>query len=160
LAYYFSADYAKARENAQKIITNYPDQVYGYEWSFNSAMVIDSTKQDSIAAPDALRLYEFAAKDTAKYRKQYLASVRFLAPYYINKAKDKDKALEFFGKWLEADTANADAIKGYMEQIRKAPTRPANGATRSTNGGAPKPAPPSVKNAKTKTTTVSVVSKK
>ena len=35
---------------------------------------MDSLKQDSIAVPDALKLLEFSEKDTAKFKKQYLAA--------------------------------------------------------------------------------------
>lgn len=123
LAYYFGGNYARSREEALKMIDKFPDQVYGYEWAFNNAIPVDTLKQDSIAVPDALKLYDFAQKDTAKFKKQYISTVRYLAAYYINKAKDKEKSLEFFKKWKEADVANASTIQQYIDQIEKGPSK-------------------------------------
>ncbi|MDZ4795462.1 MAG: hypothetical protein SGI83_14370 [Bacteroidota bacterium] len=139
LARYFSADYSRSRTAATVMIEKYPDQHYGYEWKFNSSMAVDTVKKDSIAVPDALELYAFAQKDTAKFRKQYLSAVKFLGSYYINQARDKEKSLEYFTKWLEADSANAETIKGYIEQIKKMPaTKP----TAATPNGNPLPKKP------------------
>ena len=71
-AYYFAKLYPKSREIFQQFIQKYPTEVYGYEWSFNNSKVLDSLKKDSIAVPDALKLMEFAATDTSKYKKQYI----------------------------------------------------------------------------------------
>lgn len=133
LAYYFDSNYVKSRNTASKMVVSYPDQVYGYEWMYNNSIAVDTVKKDSIAAPDALKLYEFAQKDTVKFKKQYLSSVRFLAAYYINQAKDKEKSLEFFTKWLEADPANSTAIQQYIDQIKKMPAR----QTTAPKGNAP-----------------------
>jgi Flp pilus assembly protein TadD len=165
LAYYFTPNYAKARENALKIVEKYPDQVYGYEWAYNSATAIDTVKKDSIAVPDALKLYDFASKDTAKFRKQYLNTVKFLAAYYINVAKDKEKSLEFFNKWLEADQANAPQIQQYIDQIKKMPVRTGSSGTgnKPSNEVAPKsnsPRPSPATKAKTTSAGKTVDSKK
>ncbi len=125
LARYFTPDNARSRAVALTMIEKFPDQVYGYEWAFINSNVIDSVKKDSIAQPDALKLYEFSKKDTAKFKKQYLTSVRFLSTYYINQAKDKEKSLEFFTKWLEVDAANAPTIQQYIDQIKKMPAKQA-----------------------------------
>lgn len=126
LARYFTPDYARSRAAALVMIEKYPDQVYGYEWAFNNSNAVDTVKKDSIAMPDALKLYDFTQKDTAKFKKQYLTSVRFLSTYYINQAKDKEKSLEFFKKWLEVDPANATAIQEYIKQIEKMQIKPAS----------------------------------
>ncbi len=123
LARYFSGNYGQSRIESKTMIQKFPDQPYGYEWAFNSANAIDTIKKDSIAVPDALELFAFAQKDTAKYRKQYLSSVKFLGAYYINQAKDKEKSLEFFTKWLEADSANAPTIQPIIDQIKKMPVK-------------------------------------
>lgn len=123
LARYFSGDNARSRNTALTMIEKFPDQIYGYEWAFNNSNAVDTVKKDSIAVPDALKLYEFTQKDTTKFKKQYLTSVRFLSFYYVNNAKDKTKSLEFFTKWLEADVANATTIQQYLDQIKKMPER-------------------------------------
>ncbi|MFZ1858725.1 MAG: tetratricopeptide repeat protein [Chitinophagaceae bacterium] len=150
LAYYFSANYGKSREEALRMVEKYPDQVYGYEWAYNSSITVDTLKKDSIAVPDALKLYGFSQKDTAKFRKQYINSVRYLAAYYINVAKDKDKSLEFFAKWLEVDSANAPTIQPIIEQIKKMPSRPAA----TTPSGNPVPVPGKSKSASVKKTKI------
>ncbi len=150
LARYFSQDYARSRATALVMIEKYPDQVYGYEWAFNTSQISDSVRQDSIAVPDAIKLYEFSAKDTVKFRKQYISPVRYLAAYYINKAKDKEKSLEFFTKWLEVDAANATTIQQYIDQIKKMPSKP---AAVSPNGNPAPPKSPAIKSTKKKTKT-------
>ncbi|HMU45391.1 MAG TPA: tetratricopeptide repeat protein [Chitinophagaceae bacterium] len=134
IANYFAPDYFKSRDAALQMQEKFPDQVYGYEWAYNNAVAIttDTTLSDSlrtkynneIGAPDAMKLYEFSQKDTVKFKSQYINAVKFLAAYYINVAKDKEKSLEFFKKWQSIDTANAEAIQGYIDQIQKMPGRP------------------------------------
>jgi len=129
IAYYFSGNYDDARATAIFMTQKYPDEVYGYDWAYNSAVAIvtDTTRkvsQDTLGFPAASKLYEFAIRDTAKFKKQYVNAVKFLAAYYINEAKDKEKSLEFFRKWLEADAANATTIQGYIDQIEKMPSSP------------------------------------
>ncbi len=158
LAHYFTPDYAMSRAAAFVMIEKYPDQVYGYEWAFNNSNAVDTIKKDSIAMPDALKLFEFSQKDTAKFKKQYLTSVRFLSTYYINQAKDKEKSLEFFKKWLEADPANATAIQEYIKQIEKMQIKPSAVAPKGNAQPTKLPAskPPVIKaKAKSKTTTKS-----
>jgi tetratricopeptide (TPR) repeat protein len=139
LAHYFSNRYDRSRETAQTMVQKYPQQVYGYEWSFNNAMAIDTVRKDSIAVPDALRLNEFSATDTAKFKKQYISSTRYLASYYINDARDRDQALIYFRKWLAVDPANAATIQGYIDQIEKsaAPARPGNAPAAPAGSGTP-----------------------
>ena len=96
----------------------YPDEVYGWEWKFNNARVLDSVKQDSIAVPDALKLLEFSEKDTAKYKKQYLAAAGFLLLYYANNAKNGAKAMEYIDKMLLLDPTNPSYLET-KEQLKK-----------------------------------------
>jgi hypothetical protein len=122
-------------------------------------MTLDSVKKDSIAVPDAIKLHEFAAKDTAKYRKQYISTTRYLASYYINDAKDKEKALQYFNKWLDIDQANKETIQGYIESIKKMPAPKGTGTNTRPNGNPPPPKPNS-KASPVKTTTKTSVVKK
>ncbi len=118
-AYYNNDENTRSRDEAIMIRDKWPDQIFGYDWAFINSSIMDTVRLDSIAVPDAQSLFDFTAKDTLKYKNQYIKSVKFLAAYYINKARDKDKALDFFGKWLEADPANAVMIQGYIDQIKK-----------------------------------------
>ncbi|MGQ0739346.1 MAG: tetratricopeptide repeat protein [Bacteroidota bacterium] len=151
-AYYNDDKNSKARDAALIMRDKYTDQVFGFEWAFRNSVLIDTVKRDSIAVPDALKLYEFTQKDTVRFRGQYINSVRYLAGYYINTAKDKEKALEFFKKWQDADTANAATIQNYIDQIKKAPATkpaPAKGTGKIKQSAAKKPA-----TTKSKATTV------
>jgi len=149
VAYYFSQNYAKSRDAALIMRDKYADQMFGYDWAFKNSSLVDTVKRDSIALPDAVKLYDFSLTDTTKYKKQYISSVRFLAGYYINTAKNKDSALTYFQKWHDSDTANAVTIQGYIDQIKKmTPTKPP--AKGNTKTGSPKPA--AIIKPKTKTT--------
>ena len=120
-AYYFGAAHVKSYNAFINFTEKYPDEVYGWEWKFNNARILDSVKQDSIAVPDALKLLEFSEKDTAKYKKQYLASAGFLLGYYNNIAKDGAKALEYINKMLLVDPTNQSYldIKKTLEKNAK-----------------------------------------
>jgi Flp pilus assembly protein TadD len=145
LAFYFSKQYGKSRDAASKMIERYPTEIYGYDWSFNSSRVIDTVKKDSIAVPDAIKLFDFSAKDTAKYKKQFISSASFLAGYYANDANDKDKAIEYLKKWQAVDTANAMNIQKNIDILQKTPgTKPPANSKGNTiprqNGQKPLPA--------------------
>jgi Flp pilus assembly protein TadD len=139
-AYYFGGAYMKSYEAFKNFQAKYPDEVFGYEWKFNNAKVIDSTKKDSIAVPDAVALLDFAQKDTAKFKKQYLNAAGYLVQYYANDAHDAPKAIEYVKKMLILDPSN-ESLKGILEQLQKpaprqnAPrTQPRTGSTGRTTG--------------------------
>ncbi len=160
LARYFAKNHEKSRETALLMIDKFPEEIYGYEWAYNNsiAIITDTLRSDTArkayqaatGVPDVMKLYDFALKDTAKHKKHYINAVRFLAAYYINDAGDKQKSLEFFRKWLEADVANAATIQQYIDQIEKMPAK---------KGSSPRPAPPVTEKSKTKTATKAVVKK-
>lgn len=143
--YYDVDNNSKSRDIALTMAAKFPDQVYGYEWAFRNATIMDTVKVDSIAVPDALKLYEFAQKDTAKFKNQYISAVRFMGGYYVNNAKNKEKALEFFGKWKEADAANAEKIQGYIDQIKKMQPAKTNTTPKTTTKPPAKPKPVAAK---------------
>jgi Flp pilus assembly protein TadD len=142
-AYYFGKQYDKSRDIFMKFIEIFPTEIYGYEWAFNNAKVLDSVKKDSIAVPDALKLYDIAAKDTAKFKRQYISAASFLAIYYANDAKDKDKAIEYLKKWQEADTANAEAIQKNIDILQKTGGKSSSGprGNATPKPGSSKPSP-------------------
>jgi hypothetical protein len=126
-AYYFGKEYGKSRDAAFKMIEKFPTEIYGYDWAFNNSRLIDTVKKDSIAVPDAIKLYEISSTDTAKYKKQLISSASFLAGYYANDANDKDKAIDYLKKWQAVDTANAMNIQKNIEILQRAPgSKPAN----------------------------------
>lgn len=128
LSYYFAGKYDSSRSIFLQIEEKYPNEVYGYEWASNNSRVIDSTKKDSIAVPDATKLFEFSQKDTTKFRKQYLNSAGYLATYYANDAKDAEKALDYINKMLLLDPAN-DNLKDIKDSLEKSLKQPNKGNT-------------------------------
>ncbi|MCZ2460940.1 MAG: tetratricopeptide repeat protein [Chitinophagales bacterium] len=135
LSYYLAGMYDTSRNIFLVIQKKYPDEVYGYEMAWNNSRVIDSTKKDSIAVPDAIKLFQFAQKDTAKYKSQYLNSAGFLATYYANDAKDAASALDYINKMLEVDPSNANLndIKIQLENtLKKQPPSNPKSATGGT----------------------------
>lgn len=125
-AYYFGGAYVKSYDAFTKFAEKYPDEVFGWEWKLNNAKIIDSTKQDSIAVPDALKLIEFSQRDTVKFQKQYISAASYLALYYANKAGDKKKAIEYLKKWQNMDPVNKDAIQKNIDILSKASMRREN----------------------------------
>jgi len=136
LAYYFDSAYGKSRELALKIEEKYPTEVYGWQWAFNNARAVDTVKKDSVAVPDALKLFEFVQKDSVKYKSLYTSTAIFLVDYYINYAKDATKALEFIKRAVAMDPAN-ETYKKIQEQIEKSMKRTGNtnAATRDSKSG-------------------------
>lgn len=132
LSYYLAGKYDTSRKLYLKIEEKYPDEVYGYEMAWNNSRIIDSTKKDSICVPDAIKLFEFSQKDTAKYKKQYMSSAGFLATYYANDAKDAEKALDYINKMLVMDPTNANLNDAKVQLENSLKKQPAN--QKSSNG--------------------------
>jgi TolA-binding protein len=131
-AYYFGGAYVKSYAAFSKFADKYPDEVYGWEWKLNNSKIIDSTKQDSIAVPDALKLLEFSQRDSTKFQKQYISATSFLALYYANKAGDKEKAIEYLKRWQAMDPVNKDAIQKNIDILSKAMMRRENSTAEKT----------------------------
>ncbi len=118
LANYFDSSYGRSRELALKMIEKFPDEIYGYQWAYNNARAVDTLKKDSIAVPDALKLFGFTQRDSVKYKSLYINTALFLVDYYINYAKDAPKALEYINKVVAMDPANEN-YKNIQKQIEQ-----------------------------------------
>ena len=132
LALYRTRDYGqimKAYNIFDTIQQKFPDQQFGYEWKYNTAILIDTVKKDSIAVPAALKWNEFGQKDTAKYWKSLASTAYFLATYYQD--KDKTKALEFLQmmKTFTRDPAILQQIDQNIERLSRPPQRTQQPAT-------------------------------
>lgn len=140
-AHYYTPDYAKSRAAALIMREKWADQMYGYDWAVNNSRLLDSVKKDSILVPDLLKMETFAFTDTVKFKKYYLSSVKLLADYYYNTARDKAKAVEYFTKWQAADSANAVTIGGYIkaaQNLQPRTTTPLPPPAKTTPGAKPK----------------------
>ncbi|MDP4263747.1 MAG: tetratricopeptide repeat protein [Bacteroidota bacterium] len=147
-AYYFGQAYAKSRDMALKMIEKYPDEQYGYEFAVYNSRVLDSTRKDSIAVPDAIRLFTFSQKDTVKFKKDYLDAAGYLAIYYANDAKDAAKALEYINKMLELDPNNETLKKNKAQLERAAKQSNPRGSNESKSGSSGPASRPATKDSK------------
>ena len=153
LALYRTRDYnqiMKAYNVFDTLQQKFPDQQFGYEWKYNTAILIDTVKRDSIGVPAAAKWLEFAQKDTAKYWKQISATAYYLATYYQD--KDKAKAIEFLTTMKNVngrDPAIQDNIQKNIDILSKpTPTRTQQPATKpkpETQPPATKPKKPASK---------------
>lgn len=101
----------------------YPDEVYGYLWSYRSLAAVDTSMKLGLAIPDAIKLVEIAELDKVKNKSIIVSTCGFLASYLTNEKKDYAGALGYIEKILAVDPANVDALK-YREILQKAATKP------------------------------------
>jgi tetratricopeptide (TPR) repeat protein len=151
-AYYKIDSFSRSRNISMLMRDKFADQIFGFDWAFRISARIDTVKRDSIAVPDALKLYTFTQTDTVKFRAQYLNSARFLGGFYFN-ARDKENALLYLQKWHDLDTANASTIQTYIDQIKKMSASPGTKPPGTKLPGAVAPKTGSPKSAAKKPTT-------
>lgn len=116
----------------------FPDEVYGYYWSFRSLSVIDSTMEQGLAIPDCQLFIERADKDRVKNKNTLVIALGYMAGYTANVKKDYTGAVAFLDKLLEVDPANADAAKN-KEILLKAASKNQPGAKPASENPPPKP---------------------
>ncbi|SRR5579871_1107064 len=102
--------------------TQYPNEVYGYLWCSKTKLAEDTTMQSGIVEPAWLKLIDAYRKiDSVKYKPNIITTYFYLAGYYNDVKKDKQKAIEMFEDVLAIDPTNADATK--FKQILTAPPK-------------------------------------
>jgi tetratricopeptide (TPR) repeat protein len=102
--------------------TRYPDETYGYYWSYRALSVLDSTMEQGLAIADATKFIEIAEKDKAKNKNTLITAYGYLAGYQANIKKDFTSAIGYLDRIIAIDPANADAIKN-KEILQKAMQR-------------------------------------
>jgi tetratricopeptide (TPR) repeat protein len=112
----------------------YPDEVYGYYWSFRSLSVVDSTMEQGLAVPDCQRFVEIAEVDKVKNKSTLITAYGYLAGYNANVKKDFPMAITYLDKIIEIDPANVDAVKN-KEILQKALGKGASTKPAPKNGG-------------------------
>jgi hypothetical protein len=138
IANYRAKDYSTSYGIFDTVSQKFPDQEFGWEWKLNNATVLDSVKMDSIALPDAMKLLEFAKKDTVKYAKQIVKASNFIAVYY-NEKNEKQKAVQYLQimKNATSDPAQKELIEDNIKKLlaptpqrqTRPATKPAGGAS-------------------------------
>jgi len=119
-AFYFGQAYEKSLAMADRLVQTFPTEIYGYDWRVNNYKILDSTNANNKLVPAMVEEFEFAQKDTAKYKKYYMASAASLLNYYANEAKDKEKALLYVSKMIEMDPTN-ESLQNIKKQIENPP---------------------------------------
>jgi tetratricopeptide (TPR) repeat protein len=118
--YYQANAFTKADSVAKAYITSAPDSIYGYLWSARALSRLDSTMSQGLAIPQYEKLLEVAAKDKARFKSYGVEAGGYLAGYYNNEKKDKERAINYLQRALEFDPTNA-AIQNNINILSKAP---------------------------------------
>jgi tetratricopeptide (TPR) repeat protein len=107
--------------------TKYPTEIFGYLWCAKSRQAEDdSLNSQGLAVQPYEKLAQFARSipDSNKYKSQIIGAYFYLASYYNDVKKDKQKAIEYMQKVLEVDPTNPTA-KNIIDMLSKPPKQPA-----------------------------------
>jgi tetratricopeptide (TPR) repeat protein len=105
--------------------SKYPQEIYGYLWCAKSKQAQDdSTNSQGLAVQAYEKLASFARSipDSAKYKSQTISAYYYLASYYNDIKKDKEKAISYMQKVLEVDPTNASA-QNVIKMLSKPPAK-------------------------------------
>jgi len=158
-AYYKGNNLIKADSLFEKITVLYPDEKYGWERRYQIGRIRDSTMEQGLAVPFAIKYLEVLERDTAKNKKEIISTSSYLAAYYANIVKDKVKAIEYLEKMLVFDPMNPDIQKN-IDILKKAqaPAPKPKGTTVPKTGSTKPPVKKTTTTkAKTKTKTTSTM---
>lgn len=97
----------------------FPDDTYGYYWSYRALSSLDSTMEQGLAIPDATKFIEIAENDKVKNKTTLVTAYGYVAGYHANIKKDFATAIQYIDKLIAVDPTNADAIKN-KEILQKA----------------------------------------
>ena len=92
-------------------IEKWPDEVFGYQLEFSIQRALDTSMTLGLAVPVGIKYLEVLEKDTAKNKKTIIGVAGYLAQYYANIAKDREKAIVYLEKMVMYDPANSDFKK-------------------------------------------------
>lgn len=143
LALYFDSSYVKSDSVFGLYSAKYPDQIYGWQWQFNSERQFDSAMEKGTAVPMAQKYLDVLYKDSVSNKSNILSVTGYLAQYYANIAKDAAKALDYINKMLalDPDNDNLKSIQQQLEKSLKPATNPKSGGNSSTNTNNKSPGP-------------------
>lgn len=118
LAHYSAQEYPKADTVFAMYTEKYPDHIHGYYWRAKSNALIDTTMELGLAVPHYQKVIELAAPDSLKNKSLLIQAYGYVGAYQANVKKDFEDALVQFGKILELDPQNDDAIR-YSDILKK-----------------------------------------
>ncbi len=117
--------------------TKYPNEIYGYLWCARSKQAQDdSTNSQGLAVEAYEKLAQFgrSSPDSAKYKTQIVGAYFYLASYYNDIKKDKQKAISYMQKVLEVDPTNTSApniINALSKPPKQSAQKPKGGTGQS-----------------------------
>lgn len=129
---YRSGEYKQCDSIFKIYSSKYPDEVYGYLWSYRSLAFIDTTMELGLAVPDCLKFIEIAEKQKDKNKNTLIPAYGYMAGYTANVQKDFPGAIAFLDKILELDPNSADAAKN-KEILTKAAEKQTTSGTPGTD---------------------------
>ena len=119
-AFYQGKNYTRSDSVFTVYSQKWPDETFGWQWKFNSQKAIDTSMEKGLAIETGLKYLEVLEKDTVKNKTSIINTAGYLAQYYANVVKDKDKAIVYLEKMLALDPNN-EAIKNNLNILKKAP---------------------------------------
>lgn len=122
LAYLQAGNYMKSDSLFKLYMTAFPDSIHGYFWDARIWATLDSNMTAGTAVPLYEKVLSMAETDKARFKGQAVTSAGYLAGYYNNIKKDKNKAIEYLQKGLEFDPNN-EMFKKTIDQLQKPPAR-------------------------------------
>jgi len=131
LAYYQGKNYQKSLELFTTYSQKWPDEPFGWQWIFNNNRAMDSTMEKGLAVEPAIKYLAILERDTVANKKSIISISGYLAQYYANIAKDKDKALVYLEKMLAMDPSN-ETVRKYIEDMKK-PSKPKSSTSQKSN---------------------------
>ncbi|MEQ1677376.1 MAG: tetratricopeptide repeat protein [Chitinophagaceae bacterium] len=151
-AYYQGNNYEKSKGFYTTYTEKWPGETFGWQMLFQIGRLEDTTMVNGLAVAPGLKYLEVLEKDTAKNRKAILSTAGYLAQYYANVAKDKEKAIAYLEKMLVLDPEN-ESLKSNLNALKKAPApKPATTPRGNTPAPAAKTTAAKATTVKTKTT--------
>jgi tetratricopeptide (TPR) repeat protein len=143
--YYYLGDaaekagkYDSAMAIYKRYYTKFPEQPQGYAGQLRSAIKADPDTSKGIALPPIEEYNAFLMKDTAKNKNRIITNIGYKVYYYVNKAKDYEKAIAALDEILALDPENTYAKSG-KEQLLKILNKK-NAAPKSGGSGQSSPA--------------------
>jgi cytochrome c-type biogenesis protein CcmH/NrfG len=135
IANYRNENYTRSYDIFKVVADSFPDQIYGWEWKFRNAQLIDTTVKDSIAVPAAEDLIKFTNNDTVKYATQIASASYFLAMYF-NEKGDQVKAVDYLKMMKSAtqDPARRESIQKNIDALSTNLPKSSNGSGTRSSG--------------------------
>ena len=90
-AFYQGKNYTRSDSLFTVYSQKWPEETFGWQWKFNIQRALDTTMEKGLAVQPAVKYLEVLEKDTAKNKASILSTAGYLAQYYANVAKDKEK---------------------------------------------------------------------